>query len=147
MSDPLEFGIDLDDVTERLKGMNYFTSVQGIMDAAEALDDVLPAVAPAAFVGISRENAERNKLIGGYRQLVLVTMAVLFVEATGRFDRNSDKALDTARKGVTRMLIGWTPKGCEKPLSYVSYRVVTIGDGQAWGEVSFDTAYHIDLDA
>lgn len=147
MSDPLDFGIDLDDVAARLTGMSYFVSVQGIMDASEALDETVPAIPPAAFLGITSETAAPNKLIGGHRQRVAVRLAVLFVEATGRFDRKGDKALDRTRKGITRMLIGWKPKGCETALEYAGYRVVRIGDGLVWGEVTFDTTYHLDTAA
>jgi len=150
MSDPLDFGLDLDDVADRLTGMSYFASVQGIMDASEALDETMPAVPPAAFLGIASETAAPNKFLGGaggHRQRVAVRLAVLFVEATSRFDRKGDKAIDRTRKGITRMLIGWRPKGCEIALDYAGYRVVRIGDGLVWGEVSFDTAYHIDTAA
>jgi hypothetical protein len=141
--DPLDFAIDLDDVRARVEQLGYFLSVSDILDASEALDETLPAQPPAAFVAVSREKAEPNRLIGGHRQRVRVLVSVMFVESTSRLDRRAKDQLERARKALIRQLIGWKPRNAQDALEYDNYRVVTVGGGLAWGEVAFATSYHL----
>lgn len=141
MSDPLAFGIDLESVRQRVLALNYFTSVTDVLDASEALDGLLAGLPPAAFVGVANERAAPNKIIGGHSQRTSVEVAVLFAESAARADRRSHDQLERTRKAVIRQLVAWQPAGGERGLNYVRYRVVSIGDGLAWGEATFETTY------
>jgi len=143
--DPLNFGVDLRDVRERLERLAYFLSVTDVLDSAEALDDTLPASPPAAFVGVSSERAEPNRMIQGHSQRVDCDVAILFVESAARMDRAAKDQLERTRKAVIRQLVAWKPKGTDKALDYLRYRVVKIGDGKVWAEVSFSTAYRLSI--
>lgn len=144
-TDPLDFAINLDDVRDRAKGLGYFLSVTDILEAAEALDPERGVAArpPAAFVAVSSERAGANKLIQGYAQRVEVEVAVLFVESAARADRQSRDQLERTRKAVIRQFLNWRPGGAEKGLEYLRYRVVSVGNGLAWGEVTFRATYRL----
>jgi len=145
-TDPaLDFGVDLPEIRDRLLAMGYFLSVTDILEASEALDETLSAAPPAAFVGTASERAEPNRTTGGHSQRVEVEIAVLFAESTSRFDRKATDQLEQTRKAVTRQLLAFVPKGAGKALEYVRYRVVKIGDGLAWGEVTFSTSYRLSI--
>lgn len=145
MPDPidpaLDFAIDLASVRDRVAALRYFLSVTDVLEASEALDRTLPARPPAAFVGVSGETALPNKVIGGHHQRVNVSVAILFVESAARADRRSTDQLDRTRKAVIRQLVAWQPRGAERGFNYVGYRVVTIGEGLAWGEATFEAPY------
>jgi len=143
--DPLDFGVDLDDVCKRVEALGYFLSVSDILAAGEALDDTVPASPPAAFVAVSDERADPNKLIGGHAQRVNVSLAVLFVESSSRFDRAAKHQLERTRKALTRQLVAWKPRNAETALEYQRFRVVRIEDGLVWGEVTFGTTYRLSL--
>lgn len=145
MSDPLDFGVDLSTVRDRLNGLSYFLSVTDILEASEALDETLPASPPAAFVGVSSERALPNKLIQGHAQHVDVQVEVLFVELAARFDRNARDRMERTRKAIIRILLGFRPRNAERNLGYVDYRVVSIGNGLAWGSVTFSTSYRLSI--
>lgn len=143
MAEPLDFGIDLDDVRQRIEAMAYFLSVTGIFEASEALDETIAAAPPAAFVGVATEVAAPNRLIGGHSQHVDVSLSILFVESVSRFDRRGKDQLERTRKALIRQLIAWKPRNAQEGLQYQAYRVVALGDGLAWGEVTFATSYRV----
>jgi len=143
--DPLDFGVDLGSIRDRVILLKYFLSVTDVLDASEALDETLPAAPPAAFVGVASERAEPNKTIGGHSQRVRVEIAILFAESTSRFDREARDQLDLTRRALIRQLVAWTPKNAGEGLEYSRYRVVKIGDGLAWGEVTFTTSYRLTI--
>lgn len=143
MADPLDFGIDMASVQARLELLGRFRAVEDVLAASEALDQTLPAAPPAAFIGIGRENADPNRYVGGHAQQVTTELAVLFVEPASRLDGATKGQMEQTRKAIIRQLIGWTPAGAEKPLEYAAYRVVEIGNGLAWGEVTFTTTYRV----
>jgi hypothetical protein len=147
MADALDFAINLGSVRDRLVALEYFLSVTDILAASEALDDTVPASPPAAFVAVSRESAEPNKLIGAHAQRVNATLAVLFVESAARFDRSAKDQLERTRKAVIRQLVAWTPDGAGHPLNYVGYRVAGMDDGLVWGEASFATSWRLSTTA
>jgi len=144
MADPLDFGIDMASVQARLELLGYFRAVEDVLGASEALDQTVPAAPPAAFIGIGRENATPNDVIGGgHRQRVTTELAVLFVELASRFDGATKGQMEQTRKAIIRQLIGWKPIGAQVPLEYAAYRIVEIGNGLAWGEVTFTTTYRV----
>jgi hypothetical protein len=143
--DPLDFGVDLATIRDRLDLLGYFLSVTDILQASDALDETIPASPPAAFVAVARESAEPNKTIGGHSQRVAVEVAVLFVELAARFDRQAKDRLEQTRKAVTRQLVAWKAGGTEHGLEYRGYRVVAIGNGLVWGEVTFSTSYRLSI--
>jgi len=141
--DPLDFGVDFEEVTARLEAMAYFLSVTDILDATEALDDTVPAAPPAAFVGTARERAEPNRLIGGHAQRVPIGIAILFVESAARMDGRTKFQMEATKRAIIRQLVAWQPRGALSGLEYDGYRVVSIGNGLAWGEVTFATSYRL----
>lgn len=141
--DPLDFGIDIADVRARVELLGYFLSVTDILEASEALDETLPAIPPAAFVGTAREQAEPGQLIQDQAQRVPVEVVVLFVESASRMDGAIRDQMETTRRAIIRQLFAWKPRGALKALRYGGYRVVSIGGGLAWGEVTFTTSYRL----
>ena len=131
--------IDLDSIKTRVEALNLFTSVQGVANAAEALEN--GARPPAAFVAVSSERAAPNKTQGVHDQRVDATIAVLMCLAAQRADnRRADVAEDT-RLAVIPQLAGWTPTGARMPFDYDSYRVIRMGGGLIWLECSFRTSW------
>jgi hypothetical protein len=141
----LDFAINLQSIRDRLDGLGYFVSVTDILDASEALDQTLPGLPPAAFVGVTSERAERNDTIGGHYQRVRVEIGILFVESAARFDREAKDQLEDTRRAVIRILVGFVPEGTHDRLSYARYRVANISDGLVWGEVTFTTSYRLSI--
>lgn len=145
MADPLDFGVDLGDVATRARAMKYFTSVTDILEASEVLDETIPARAPAAFVAISAERAEENKTIGGHSQRVRVEVTIMFVEQAARMDQGTRDRMDATKRAIVRQFVAFTPKGAGERLNYARYRVIKIGGGFAFGEVSFTTSYRLTI--
>jgi len=143
MADPLDFGIDMTSVEARLETLGHFRSISDALTAAEALDQTLPAAPPAAFIAVAREVADPNRYVGGHAQRVSADLSVLFVESASRIDGATKGQMEDTRKAIIRILIGWQPAGAESPLEYASYRIVEIGNGLAWGEVTFTTTYRV----
>lgn len=143
--DPLDFGVDLEEVRQRAQALGYFVSVTDILDATEALDAErgIPASPPAAFVAVSSERAGSNDLIQGFAQRVEVEISILFVESATRFDRKSRDQLERTRKAIIRQFVAWTPRNTQRGLEYRRYRVISIGNGLAWGEVTFGAVYRL----
>ncbi len=143
MPDPaLDFAVDLDTVRDRLKTLDYFNGVTTIQDgtvAAESLD-LLP---PWAFVSVASEKASPNKLIGGHRQLVAVSISILFAVPAERADGETGDVVEDTRKAVIRILLAWTPGRAEKALQYERYQLRATGDGLVWGEVLMGTEYFL----
>lgn len=147
MADPLDFGVDLSTVVERVEALQYFATVADIIAATEALDADVPASAPAAFVAISDERARPNRYDGGHTQEVDCDLTILFVESSARFARDTKDVVDTTKRALIRQFIGWQPDGAGKPLDYVRYRVVQTGGGFVWAEVVFTTRYLVSTTA
>lgn len=143
MADPLDFGVDLSTVVERVEALQYFATVADIIAATEALDADVPASAPAAFVAISDERARPNRYTGGHDQEVDCDLTILFVESSARFARDTKDVVDTTKRALIRQFIGWQPDGAGVPLDYVRFRVVQIGNGFVWAEVVFTTRYRV----
>jgi hypothetical protein len=142
-ADPLDFGVDIASVRQRLEGLGYFLSVTDTLEGSMAINGNLPASPPAAFIAIESERAERNKTIQGHRQRVAVVLTILFVEQGARFDAGAKDRMEQTRKAITRILLAWRPDGAAEALDYARYRIVTIQDGLVWGEVSFTTSYFL----
>jgi hypothetical protein len=139
--DPLAFGIDLADVRTRLEGLGYFLSVTDVLEASEALDGTVTAAPPAAFVGVASETALGRPGIQSWSQPMLVEISVLFAESAARMDRRATDQMEQTRRAVMRQMVGWKPARAQRALDFRRYRVVTVGGGLAWGEVTLDTQY------
>lgn len=139
--DPLlDFGVDLSDVVTRIEGLGYFVSVRDIQAATQAIQDeiVLP---PAAFVSVANETAEANRLIGGHRQRVNVTLSVIFAEQVQRAAGDTRDTVELVRKALMRQLVGWKPRNAEAALEYDRYLLRGMTDNVIWCEVLFRTSY------
>lgn len=146
--DPLAFGIDLDSVRERIKGLEYFVAVEDLAAASEALsgDDGLSFNAPAAFASIASETAEPDRTTGGrHSQRVSVTLSILFAESSARADRDGTDRADRTRRALIAQLAGWTPTGAGAPLQYVRYLIRATGGGYVWGEVMLTTSFRLTI--
>lgn len=143
MADPENaFGINLGEVRDRLATLDYFTSVQDIQAAAQAIDATAPFIPPAAFVSIGRETYEPNRYAaGGHAQRATVTLSVLFCVPATRADGATSDEVEQARKAIRLILMGWKPGGADKALEAGSYSVRLIADGLIWGEWLFATSF------
>lgn len=145
MADPLlDFAIDLDDVRERIRGMNYFLSVEDAESAAIAIQEE-NARPPAAFVSVASETAAPNKTIGGHSQEVSVVLSVLFSQQLALASGETRDAIEETRKAIIRLLTAWTPKGAGKALEYERYLIRGYGVGVIWAEVLFRTRYRLTI--
>lgn len=140
----LDFGPKLDDVAARLNTLSYFNSVQPYIAAVMAIEDGI-AHPPAAYVSISSETAEPNRLIGGHGQRVTLQISILFCVKSENASGDADDALDRTRRAVIRLMMGWAPPGAEKALDFVRYGIRASGDGLVWAEAVFGTSYRLDL--
>lgn len=139
--------IDLDTTRDRIRALNYFTSVSDVRSAVEAIEDEFAAT-PAAFVSIASETAGPNKFIGGaggHSQLVVVTLSVLFVEQAARFDRLAPDQVEVTRGRLITQLTAWKPTGAERSLEYDRYLPRASGNGLFWGECLFRTLYRLTI--
>lgn len=140
--DALDFGIDLDDVRERLRTLRYFLTVEGIEDGTTAIEEGC-AMPPSAYASIASETAEPNKLIGNKRQRVNVVVSVLYAENAARIDGERRDTVDATKKAVIAIMRNWTPKGAIRALEYDRFRQRAIIDGTIWAEVLFTSAYEV----
>lgn len=146
MPDPLDFGIDLDDVAERVKGLGYFLTVGDLAAAVDAIEGRIPFKPPAAFVSLPGEQAEGGNTIsaGGYSQTIGARVSILFCEKTDRADGKARASVDRTRKALMRQLTAWTPLGAGKALEYDRYQIRQTGAGLIWAEVLFLSRYRFD---
>ena len=147
MSEPAEFGIDLDAVRERIKALQYFVSVTDVRSAVEAIEEEF-ATTPAAFVSVASETGGPNIFVkgaGGHSQLIECTLSVLFVEQAARFDRLAPDQVEQTRKALIRQLTAWTPAGAARALEYDRYLPRASGGGLFWGECLFRTRYRLTI--
>lgn len=143
MPDPaLDFAIDLDSVRDRVATLDYFNGVTTIQDGTSAYEslDLLP---PWAFVSVASEKASSNKLVGGIRQRVAVSISILFAVPAERADGKTGDEVEDARKAVIRILLAWTPGRAIKACEYERYQLRASGDGLVWGEVLMGTEYFL----
>jgi hypothetical protein len=140
----LDFGPSCDDVAERLRSLTYFNTVQPYVAAVLAIEDGT-ALPPAAYVSVTSETAEPNRLIGGHGQRVTVSFSILFCIRAENASGNVDDALDRTRRAVIRLMLGWAPPGAEKALDFSRYQIRSTGDGLVWAEAIFTTSYRLDL--
>lgn len=143
-NDPLDFGVKLDSVRDRLRTLSYFTSVSTLQEAALQLDN-LSGIPPLAFVSTASETAEPNKLIGTISQRVTTRISTLFCVPAERADEGTSDEMEETRKAVIRILLGWQPDGAEKVLGYDRFLLRASQDGLLWGEVLMLTTYRLGL--
>lgn len=147
----LEFGIDLASVKARLEGLGYFLSVTDLSDAVEALEKQAAFYPPAAFVSISSETPEPNRIIShgdpapNFHQRTRVTLSILFVERTARADGKKTERVEKTRRAIIRQLLAWRPEGATRYCEYQGYALRATGDGMIWGEVKMVTEYDLTL--
>lgn len=137
---PLDFSIDLTTIRERLKLLNYFIDVEGIEEAAYAMENET-GYPPRAYVSVASETAEPNKLIGGIAQVVHVSISILFCEPYVRSDQPTRDVVEKTRRAIIRQLVGFVPDRAERFLEYDRYTLRAISGGCIWGEVLFRTRY------
>jgi hypothetical protein len=143
VDDPaLDFAIDLGSVRRQVETLGYFNSVTDVQKATTAIEQ-LDAHPPAAFVSVSSEVAEKNRLATGLAQRVNVTISCLFAILSERADGRADDEMEAVRKAVIRILLGFTPDRALKPLEYDRYALRAAGDGLVWGEVLMRTSYDL----
>jgi hypothetical protein len=141
---PLDFGTDLDDVRARLAELSYFLAIEDLEAASEIFDrdDGFSYSAPAAFLSIASETAERPRLIGGpHTQEVVQQLSVLFVESSIRIDGGTRDRTEETRRMIMRQLVGWQPRGAGVALQYQRYLIRATGGGLVWGEILLGTIY------
>lgn len=135
--------INLADVQARVLELELFNSVQNTLSAADAMENFNSAP-PAGFVSTASERASSNTLsTGRMRQRVMQTVSVLFVLGTGRADEAEGDEMEAARKAIMEHLVGWRADGAEAAFEYVSYSLVQIADGLAWGEVLVQAPWYL----
>lgn len=142
----LAFGVDLEDVRERLSSLKYFTTVERLQDFVLDIEEGVSGTPPLAYVSVASETAEPNKLSGGpdaWSQRVTVTVSVLFCIPASRADEKPMDDVEDARKAVVRMLLAWTPKGAESPFQFARFLLRDSRDGLIWSEVLMRTSYHL----
>jgi len=144
MADELDFAVDLDDIRKRVDSLTYFTSVTTLQEATLDLDN-MSGTPPLAYVAVASETAEENKLVGAWSQRVTTRISILFCIPAERADGEARDEVETARKAVIRILVGWTPKGAESPMNYDRFLLRASQDGLIWGEVLMLTRYHLRL--
>lgn len=129
---------------EKTPGKKRFKSVGGVLEAADAMENI-PGRPPMAFVAIASERGQPNTTQGIHDQKVNSVIAVLMCLATERRDdavQLTDDAEET-RLAVIGTLTGWTPPGARKALNYDGYRVVRMSQGLAWLEAAFSTGWRL----
>lgn len=141
--DPADaFGPDFTAIRDRVAGLNYFTTVTDIQNAAQAIEES-QGIPPMAFVSTASEAAETNKQIGGHAQRVATRVSVLFAIGMDRAAHDDKDFAEQIRKALILTFAGWTPPGALGPLQYERYQPRAMGDGLFWGEVLFLTSYRL----
>lgn len=143
--------IDLSDVRDRVRnitapiapGVDGFLSVSDWSSATDALDNGT-AIPPAAYVTLSREQPEPNRLSsGGRAQRVRATISVLFCLGADRADDERADPIEVARGAIIANLVGYKPSGALKGFDYAGWSLRAEGDGLVWGEVLFNTSWDL----
>lgn len=143
--------IDLADVRAKVRtisapivpGVDGFLSVSDWSSANDAIQhgDAIP---PAAYVTLSAENPDRNRLsAGGRAQRVRSRVSVLFCLPAERADDERTDPIEVARGSIIANLIGYKPGGAVAGFDYAGYSLRAEGDGLVWGEVLFSTSWDL----
>jgi hypothetical protein len=145
MANPLNSsGVDLAEIRDRLKTLNYFTSVSDIQSAAQIIEGDISFLPPAAFVMVESESFEKNRYAaGGHGQRATVILSVLFCVPSQRAADDLSDEVEQARRAVRDVLKGWQPPGAQIALDASRYRVRLINDGLVWSEWLFRTTYDL----
>ncbi len=138
----LQFGVDLDSVRERLKGLEYFLAVEDVETAGRAIEEQ-NAYPPAIYVSIASEGAEQAQRIGDPSQRVTVVLSALYCEPLARSDRETRDRIDLTRRMVIRRLFQWKPAGAQQAFRYDRSLIRAMGAGLIWGEVLMRTSYRL----
>lgn len=139
-----DFGIELDDIRDRLKLLKYFTTVQTIQAGVQAFESLAPFKPPAAFVSTANETFLPNRYAsGGHGQRANATISVLCCIQAHRAAGDSDDEVEDVRKAVVAALRGFQPGGAQKGLASVKYQIRLIADGLIWFEWLFATSYDL----
>jgi hypothetical protein len=132
---PLDFGIDLASIRDRVRDLGYFNAVETVERALLAFEG-LGVLPPAAFVSTASESAVRLGTIGGpetYR--VTTDISTLFCIPAEQRDDGALDIIEKARRSVMIQLVNWTPEGAETPLRYRRWLIKAVAEGLIWGEV------------
>lgn len=149
MADPLTpFGINLEAIRDRLRELEYFNSVETIQAGAQAMDQQMPSIPPAAFVSTAAETYAANRYAsGGNAQMCTAQISILIAIPAQRADDQLADEVEHARKLVLLRLIGWTPEGAAGPIEAGSYKIRAITDGVIWCEWMMPTKWDLRLNA
>lgn len=141
--------IDLASVRERVREIDTlldtgsFLSVSDWSSATDAIENG-DAIAPAAYVSLSREQPDGNRLSsGGRAQRVRSTVSVLFCLAAERADDERSDPIEVARGSIIAKLVGFKPGGAVDAFSYAGYGLRAEGGGMVWGEVLLGTSWDL----
>lgn len=143
--------IDLDDVRGRVRaitapivpGVQGFLTTSDWSSATDAMENG-NASPPAAYVTLSREQPDRNRLSsGGRAQRVRSTISVLFCLPAERADDERADPIEIARGSVIAALVGFKPGGALAGLDYAGWSLRAEADGLVWGEVLFSTSWDL----
>lgn len=141
----LEFGLDEDEIRDRVRALSYFTEVLTLDDATLDLENGVQGTPPLAYVSVVSETADRNRLTGTLAQRVTVVVSVLFCIPAERADGKVRAEIRKARKAVVRILLGWKPTNALDWLEYDRFLLRASRDGLLWGEVLMRTTYRLTL--
>jgi len=136
-------GVDLESVRDRVQTLGYFLTVLDVQKATQALEQEIAFNPPAAFVSTVSETAEKNTVIGGWKQRVEVVVSVLFALAAERMAGDESDEAEQVRKAVRGILTAWTPGGADTAFQYDRYLIRGTGGGLVWGECLFRTSYQL----
>lgn len=143
--------IDLSDVRQQVRGIDApmvpgiagFLTVSDWSSASEAIATG-NAAPPAAYVTLSREQPEPNRLAsGGRAQRVRATISVLFCLPAERADDERADPVEIARGAIIARLVGFKPGGALKAFDYAGYALRAEADGLVWGEVLVSTSWDL----
>lgn len=108
----------IEDFIARLEASSVFVEVGDSMQLQYRLAGE-SVVAPAAYVVLASDEAQRKSLSLSSSHIATASLAVVFVLANFSAEQNSgDYGLTVARESVFALLAGWTPTGQTMPVQW-----------------------------
>lgn len=143
--------INLSDVRSKVReitapivpGVNGFLTVSDWSSATDAIENG-GANPPAAYVSLSRETPDRNRLSsGGRAQRVRSVVSILFALPAENADDERADPMEVARGSIIAKLVGYKPGGAVQGFDYAGYSLRAEGNGLVWGEVLVSTSWDL----
>lgn len=108
----------IEDFIARLESSSVFVEVGDSMQLQYRLAGE-SVVAPAAYVVLASDEAQRKSLSLSSSHIATASVAVVFVLANFSQDQNAgDYGLTVAREAALTQLAGWTPTGQTMPVQW-----------------------------